>query len=205
MPKPDDLKIYETLSQPDPKYLKAITGGRLRGKTDINPQWRYRVMTEQFGLCGIGWKYSIEKLWTEPGADGEIMCFANVFVYIKQTDGWSDPIPGTGGNMLVTKESKGLYNSDEGYKMAVTDALSNALKMLGVGAAIYEGSWDGSKYRDAPETSDLEEWEFALTSASTLDELRKIFERAYEKYKSDVQALTHLTQIKDTRKRELSQ
>ena len=33
--------------------------------------------------------------------------------------------------------------------MAVTDALSTALKMLGVAADIYSGRWDGSKFRDA--------------------------------------------------------
>ena len=35
--------------------------------------------------------------------------------------------------------------------MAVTDAFSTALKMLGVAADIYAGRWDGSKYRDTPD------------------------------------------------------
>ena len=51
----------------------------------------------------------------------------------------------------MAKESKGLYSSDEGYKMAVTDALSVAMKSLGVAADIYAGKWDGSKYADAKE------------------------------------------------------
>jgi len=50
--------------------------------------------------------------------------------------------------MLVTKESKGLHSSDEGFKMAVTDALSTAMKLLGVGADIYSGMWDGTKYKE---------------------------------------------------------
>ena len=52
---------------------------------------------------------------------------------------------------MVVKESGGLHINDEAYKMAVTDALSVALKMLGVGADVYMGLYDGSKYKDAPE------------------------------------------------------
>jgi len=133
------IQIYESLSKPPAENLKKITGGRINGMTDIKPQWRYRVMTEVFGLCGIGWKYTIDKMWTELGNDGQIMAMVNVSVYIKQSGEWSEAIPGTGGSMLITKESKGLYSSDEAYKMATTDALSVALKMIGVAAAIYEG------------------------------------------------------------------
>ena len=41
--------------------------------------------------------------------------------------------------MLVTKERDGLRTNDEGFKMATTDALSVAMKMLGVAADIYAG------------------------------------------------------------------
>jgi hypothetical protein len=136
------------MSQP-PKYaLKTIIAGRLKGKTDINPQWRYRVLTEQFGPCGIGWKYTIDEIWNVQ-AHNEILAFARVSLYVKIGETWSDPIPGIGGSKLVEQESKGPHPNDEGYKMAVTDALSVALKMLGVASDIYMGLWDGSKYRDA--------------------------------------------------------
>jgi len=52
--------------------------------------------------------------------------------------------------MLVENESKGPHTSDEAYKMALTDALSVAMKALGVAADIYLGMWDGSKFRDEP-------------------------------------------------------
>lgn len=117
--------------------------------TDINPQWRYKAMTEQFGLCGIGWKFEISKLWTEDGANGEKLSFAQVAVFVKDGDKWSEPIVGIGGSRLVTSEKGKLVSNDEGYKMAVTDAFSTALKMLGVAADIYAGLWDGSKYKQA--------------------------------------------------------
>jgi hypothetical protein len=144
----NNLALWDKVKQPPKTALKQIAAGRLKGKTDISPQWRYQAMTEQFGPCGIGWKYEIVRVWNEPGCDGQIFAFAHIHLYIKQGEAWSDPIPGIGGSMLVEKESKGLHASDEGYKMAITDALSVALKMLGVAADIYAGLWDGSKYKE---------------------------------------------------------
>ena len=146
------IDIYDSLSRP-PKYaLREIQAGKLKGKTDINPQWRYKAMTEKFGLVGIGWKYEVQKLWTEAGAGNEKLAFAQVAVFIKDGDAWSEPIVGIGGSKLVQFEKGAAVSNDEGYKMAVTDAFSTALKMLGVAADIYAGRWDGTKYNDEPAT-----------------------------------------------------
>ena len=146
------IDIYESLSRP-PKYaLREIQAGKLKGKTDINPQWRYEAMTEKFGLVGIGWKYEVQKLWTEAGAGNEKLAFAQVAVFVKDGDAWSEPIVGIGGSKLVQFEKGAAVSNDEGYKMAVTDAFSTALKMLGVAADIYAGRWDGTKYNDEPAT-----------------------------------------------------
>lgn len=142
----EKMKIWDAVKQPPKTALKQISAGRLKGKTDISPQWRYQVMTEQFGPCGVGWKYEIKRVWSEPTIEDQVFAFAEVNVFIKTEDGWSDPIPGIGGSMAVAKENRGPYASDECFKMAVTDALSVALKMLGVAADIYAGLWDGSKY-----------------------------------------------------------
>ena len=171
----DNMKIWNAVKQPPATSLNQIRGGRLSGMTDINPQWRYQIMTEQFGPCGVGWKWEIVKQWTEPGPEGQVFAFAAVNLYVRteplfrvvikgQEDKpqcncvfhhpWSDPIPGVGGSMLVAKESGGLHASDEAYKMAITDALSCALKMLGVAADIYAGKWDGTKYKDTPPQAD---------------------------------------------------
>ena len=52
--------------------------------------------------------------------------------------------------MLVAKEKNGLYTSDDGFKMALTDAISVACKSLGVGADVYYAK-DRSKYRQNDE------------------------------------------------------
>lgn len=142
------IKIYESLAQPPKSALKQITGGKLSGKTDINPQWRYKAMTEKFGLVGIGWKYEVQKLWIEQGAGNEKLSFAQVAVFVKDGEKWSEPIVGIGGSKLVQIEKGQAVSNDEGFKMAVTDAFSTALKMLGVAADIYAGRWDGSKYNN---------------------------------------------------------
>lgn len=144
------IEIYNALSKPPKDALREIKGGDIKGFTDINPQWRYKAMTEVFGLVGIGWKYEIQKLWTEQGAKDETLCFAQVAVYVRnqETKEWSDPIVGIGGSKLINAFSTGQKSNDEGFKMAVTDAFSTSLKMLGVAAEIYAGHWDGSKYAD---------------------------------------------------------
>lgn len=147
------IEIYESLSRPPKEALREIQAGKLKGKTDINPQWRYRAMTERFGLVGTGWKYEVQKLWTEQGAGSEKLAFAQVAVFIKDGETWSEPIVGIGGSRLVTLEKGAAVSNDEGYKMAVTDAFSTALKMIGVAADIYAGRWDGSKYKDGQQTA----------------------------------------------------
>jgi len=150
------IEIYESLARPPKEALREIQAGKLKGKTNINPQWRYKAMTEKFGLVGIGWKYDVQRLWTEQGAGNEKLAFAQVAVYIKDDDKWSDPIVGIGGSRLVAIEKGAPVSNDEGYKMAVTDAFSTALKMLGVAADIYAEMWDGAKYKDeAPKENQL--------------------------------------------------
>jgi len=142
------MENYNKLRTPPKEALKQIAGGRLSGMTDIKPQWRIEVMTEVYGTCGIGWKFEIKRLWSEAGSDNQILAFAEINLKIKEGAEWSDSIPGIGGSMLVAKETNKMHSSDEAYKMAVTDALSTAMKCLGVAADIYMGLWDGSKYKD---------------------------------------------------------
>lgn len=131
-----NLDYYNKLKVVPQEALRQIQSGRLRGKHDINPMWRIKAMTEQFGVCGIGWKYVITKQWTETFGS-EVKAYCNIDLFIKVNGEWSDAIQGTGGSSEVSMESKGAYVSDECYKMALTDALSVAMKALGVAADVY--------------------------------------------------------------------
>ncbi len=137
---------YENLASPPADAVKKIDGGKLKGFSDINPQWRYEALTQEFGLCGVGWKFEIANTFTEPvPATQEMMIFVQVNLYVKDGDQWSDPIPGFGGDFLIVKDKNGIHGNDEGYKMAITDALGSAAKVIGVAADVYRGRMD-SKY-----------------------------------------------------------
>ena len=151
----ENLKIYNAVRVVPAEALKPIGGGRLKGMTDINPMWRIKTLTEQFGVCGVGWKYEIVEKRLDKGAGDEIAAFVDINLYIKTNGEWSDAIPGTGGSMFVSKEKNGLYTSDECFKMALTDAISVSCKALGFGADVYWGK-DNTKYsqhKDKPPTT----------------------------------------------------
>lgn len=131
-----NLEYYNRLKVVPPEALRIIQSGRLKGKSDINPMWRIKTMTENFGICGIGWKYVITKQWTETFGS-EVKAYCNIDLFIKVNGEWSDAIQGTGGSSEVTMERNGAYVSDECYKMALTDALSVAMKAIGVAADVY--------------------------------------------------------------------
>lgn len=152
----DNMRIYDAVRAVPEEAKRAITAGRLKGKTDINPMWRIKALTEQFGPCGDGWGYTIDRLWIEEGANGEKCAFAMISLWYTQKDGMrSDPVIGIGGNMLVANEKNGLYTSDECYKMALTDAISVACKALGFGADVY---WcaDRTKYTPQQEPQKMQ-------------------------------------------------
>ena len=149
----NNMMIWDNLKQVPPACLKTIKGGRLNGMSSIEPQWRLQAMTNQFGPCGIGWKYVIADKRIIEGSDGIKCGFVDVELYFKSGDEWSEAIPGTGGSQFVSKEKSGYHTNDEVFKMALTDALSVAMKAIGVASDIYMGAFDGEKYKDTSWTT----------------------------------------------------
>lgn len=142
----DNLKIYNSVATVPDNAKKTIQAGRIKGMTDINPMWRIKVLTEQFGVVGFGWKYVITDKRIIEGADGVVCAFVDIDLFVKIDGEWSEAIQGTGGSQLVSVESKGKYTNDECFKMALTDAISVACKSLGIGANVYWAGGGGSKY-----------------------------------------------------------
>lgn len=145
----DNLLRYNNLKAVPLDALKEIKFGKLNGKKDINPQWRYEAMTKEFGVCGIGWKYEIVNTWTQQAKE-EVLLFVQINLYVKDGEKWSEPIPAIGGDFVLESDKHGLHGNDEAYKMATTDALGVAMKMLGVAADVYRGLADDSKYGKMP-------------------------------------------------------
>lgn len=157
----ENLSIYNKVRAVPIEAQKSFNNGRFSG-TDINPMWRIKTLTETFGPVGIGWYYEVISERSETIDEDHIIAIVDINLYVKVDKEWSKPIYGTGGNMILTlvkdKSPATTYHrqvSDEGYKMALTDAISVACKALGVGADIY---WDRdrTKYTDgqvAPQSS----------------------------------------------------
>lgn len=147
--------LYDKLRSVPEEAKKPIQGGRLKGMTSIEPQWRINRLTDVFGPVGIGWKYEIVRMWREITEESnEVIANVHINLYYKQDgqDGdWSEPVPGIGGSKLQTQERNGLYVSDECFKMALTDAISVAGKVIGLGADVYWDNYESkydNQYRD---------------------------------------------------------
>lgn len=141
----ENLTIYNKFRSVPQEAQKEIGAGKLKGFTDINPMWRLKMLTEEFGPCGFGWYIESEEHWTE-ALGNEVGAFCKVALRVKhpETGEWSAPIIGIGGSKLAGK-GKGDGIDDEAYKMAYTDAISIACKNLGMAADIYYAK-DRTKY-----------------------------------------------------------
>ena len=208
----DNLKIYEAVRTVPPAALREIQAGRLKGKSDINPMWRIKTLTEQFGPCGFGWRYEITSKGFHEGGKDEVAAFVDINLYVKVGDIWSEAIPGTGGSSFVAQEKNGLYTNDECFKMALTDAISVACKALGVGADVYWNK-DSTKYNgtgkadpppktDEPPTKPTKDGETPMATEPQVKAITSIAKKAglapdalketlMRKY--DVEAPEHLT------------
>lgn len=187
----ENLKYWNQMKSVPKERLKTIQAGRLKGKSDINPQWRYEKLTEIFGPCGLGWKYTIDRQWIEPYGNGEIAAFANISLFVKYNGEWSDAIPANGGSMFVANESRGPYVSDECFKMAITDALGTAAKMIGVASDVYQGLSDSKYEQPREEFQDARPWlnkgeslnkamEMLRTGQVTIEQIEKKYKLSKE-------------------------
>lgn len=109
----ENMEIYDRVKETPQTALKAISAGRLKGMSDINPMYRIQKLTETFGPCGFGWKYTITNKEIMEGANGEKIAIVDIDLYVKWNGEWSEAIPGTGGSSFIANERNGAYTSDE--------------------------------------------------------------------------------------------
>jgi hypothetical protein len=137
-----NTELWDKLGKTDPAHTKAFTrGGGFKG-TAIKPMWSYRRMTEEFGPCGTGWGIGEPSFQVVPAGD-ETLVFCTASVWYGED---RKTVYGVGGDKAVVKFSTGVRSDDEAFKKAFTDAITNALKMIGVGADVHMGMFDDNKY-----------------------------------------------------------
>lgn len=174
-----NLELYNRVRDVPKEAIKSITAGRLKGKSDINPMWRIKKLTEEFGMCGFGWRYEILRMWNEEGANGEIASFVHINLFVRHNGEWSEAIQGIGGSSFVSNEKTGKYTSDECYKMALTDAISVACKSLGFAADIYFSN-DSTKYTENKPENNLVKQDKKKPIPSTMFNDTKVMKWLYD-------------------------
>lgn len=143
----ENCKLWDALGRTDPAHTKQFSrSGGFKG-TAIKPMWSYRRMTEEFGPCGDGWGVNEPSFQVVPGPEGEVLVYCTASVWYTYAPGERQrTVYGVGGDKVVNKFSSGLKSDDEAFKKAFTDAVTNALKLIGVGADVHMGMFDDNKY-----------------------------------------------------------
>lgn len=149
----ENTKLWDILGRTDPAHTKSFKrGGGFTG-TAIKPMWSFRRMTEEFGPCGIGWGVGEPTFQVVPGENREVMVYCTVSIWYRQ-ENTEARVYGVGGDKVVThikaneqyKRPERWESDDEAFKKAFTDAVTNALKLIGVGADVHMGLFDDNKY-----------------------------------------------------------
>jgi hypothetical protein len=162
----ENMRIWNVLGKTDPAHTKQFTrAGGFKG-TAVKPMWTNLKMTELFGPCGIGWGQTEPIFQTIP-TDGEILVYCTVGLWYMDGRAKCGPVFGVGGDKVLTQifekdrqgnkikdEETGRFRTypqtdDEAFKKAYTDAISNAMKFIGVAADVHMGMFDDNKYVQA--------------------------------------------------------
>ena len=148
-----NLRHWSALYQTDPAHTKPFTrSGGFRG-TAIKPIYATQKMTEHFGPCGIGWGMEKPEFQLVNGDNRELLVYCTVALWYLDGNA-RGTVYGVGGDKVIGYVKAGQNrperwdNDDEALKKAYTDALSNAMKQIGVGGDVHMGQFDDSKYRD---------------------------------------------------------
>lgn len=140
----DNLRIWNALSKTDPKHTKAISRpGGFKG-TATKPIWLNKRLTEHFGPAGTGWGMGQPEFQTV-NAGEEILVFCTVSLWYREGEAIGT-VYGVGGDKVLSKRASGAFTNDEAFKASYTDALSNAMKQIGVSADIHMGQFEDQKY-----------------------------------------------------------
>jgi hypothetical protein len=140
-----NMRIWSVLGKTDPAHTQKFTRpGGFKG-TAVKPMWANKQMTELFGPCGVGWGTSEPKFQLVT-ADEEILVYCTVGMWYFDNGLKEGLVYGIGGDKVLLKTQQGLRSDDEAFKKSYTDALSNAMKFIGVAADVHMGLFDDNKY-----------------------------------------------------------
>lgn len=144
IPVDEALRMFERVSTPPQEALKPIDAGKLAGKSEINPMWRYKMMVSLFGVYGEGWKVEYGEVQKIPyEKTGEVLLIVEANIYTRAKDGnWNAPSTAYGTSYLIIKDKYGLHVNENAHASAQTDAFGKACKPYGIGYDVYMGKFE---------------------------------------------------------------
>lgn len=139
----DKTALWDRLGKTDPKHTKGFKRAGGFSGTAIKPIYSYRRMTEEYGPCGVGWGVGEPTFQTVLAPEGEVLVYCTVSIWHGDR---ANVVFGVGGDKAVGKNKYGIVTDDEAFKKSFTDAVTNALKLIGVGADVHMGMFEDTKY-----------------------------------------------------------
>lgn len=140
-----NTEIWDLLCKTDPKHTKPFKRAGGFAGTAIKPIWTVHRMTEVFGACGVGWGVNEPTFQVVHGND-EALVFCTVSIWHGAR---KNVVFGVGGDKAIGKNKYGAFTDDEAFKKAFTDAMGNAMKLIGCSADVHMGLFDDNKYVSA--------------------------------------------------------
>jgi hypothetical protein len=195
----ENTKLWDILGRTDPAHTKQFKRAGGFAGTAIKPMWAFRRMTEEFGACGSGWGVNEPSFQVVPGPEGEMLVFCTASVwYTRDGEERQSVVYGVGGDKVVGKNKYGLSSDDEAFKKAFTDAITNALKLIGVGADVHMGLFDDNKYvatmRQEFSDEPPPKSSASLKRAGSWEELKADLDNDF----ADCHSLVALTRLRET-------
>ncbi|WP_375568722.1 hypothetical protein ABWH92_12200 [Ahrensia marina] len=134
------LDLWEKFADIDPKFTKEIKGKPYKG-TSPNPHYVVRCLTEMFGPVGQGFGWEVTGEGFQPLGE-EVLHWCRIRFWHGEHPGFD----AYGQTKALTKTRNGLQSDEDAPKKSLTDAITKAAAQVGVGANIFLGRWDDSKY-----------------------------------------------------------
>ena len=143
-----NLDLWNAHRTPHKDALKRFKRGGGFSGTAIDPMWMIRAATEEWGPMGKDWGVKVlEEKYVEGHKlkSGDNAILHTVLIELRYPDG---VVQAYGHTMAVTENKYGSTTDEEAPKKSLTDATNKALSMLGFGADVFMGVFDGNKYVD---------------------------------------------------------
>lgn len=140
-----NMEFWEKVKKTDPGRVKPITGKQYKGNSP-QPYYLVERMTEEFGMCGIGWGIDIVNERMERLSEHEVLHVAVIKLWYKH-EGERGEITQIGQTKAAyMKKDGGVMVDEDAPKKSVTDAMTKCMSYLGFAGDIFSGQWDDSKY-----------------------------------------------------------